>query len=510
MKSIKIWFAACLLLAVTSCQKMPEHAKVIPDDAQVVLRIDFEQLASKSGVGNDDAIKQQLGKMLESDLSGGQLETAKSILDDPDESGIDFSEPVFLAYGLESMKSDFAVIFSVGDKDKVIRLFDLLETRSDAKVLKTEGDMSYTRLKDVFAAFDSKSLLLLDAKSYVDESEYVSIAKTRLSESGNSMADIEPFVAMCEKDGDFQLLMNGAVILDMASKESNVSFDGLMPDNVDYKDLYYLSDISFEKGKVSSHTEVVAAKMTDELRAYMEAGAKVWGKLSNQFFKMIPESVLTFGMNIDGEALLNIDAMKKLVEGMDNELLALIKNFKGDVMFALSGSPMDLMVSQTPQLVMYAEIKDQALVETAIDKFFPNNEKLQDGIYCIPVTGLSGLSEFYVKIDASDLCVATTKSAVEMKKVKEPADLSFMEGKLSAMELNLSSIKQLLAVVAGAAGSMGTEAGLAMAMLEYLDRIRMYAGDANSFEVQLLLTNDDENSLKVFVDAGRTLIEGAL
>ena len=99
MKSIRMWFSACLLLVVTSCQKMPEHAKVIPDDAQVVLRIDFEQLASKSGVGNDDAIKQQLGKMLESDLSGGQLATAKSILDDPEESGIDFSEPVFLAYG---------------------------------------------------------------------------------------------------------------------------------------------------------------------------------------------------------------------------------------------------------------------------------------------------------------------------------------------------------------------------------------------------------------------------
>lgn len=510
MKSIKMWFSACLLLVVTSCQKMSEHAKVIPDDAQVVMRIDFEQLASKSGVGNDDAIKQQLGKMLESDLSGGQLATAKSILDDPKESGIDFSEPVFLAYGLESMKSDFAVVFPVGDKDKVIRLFDLLETQSDAKVLKTEGDMSYTRLKDVFAAFDGKSLLLLDAKSYVDESEYVTIAKTRLSGNENSMADIEPFVAMCEKEGDFQLLMNGAVILDAASKESNVSFDGLMPDNVDFKDLYYLSDISFEKGKVSGRTEVIAAKMTDELRAYMESGAKVWGKLSDQFFKMIPESLLTFGMNIDGEALLNIDAMKKLVEGMDNELLALIKNFKGDVMFALSGSPMDLMVSQTPQLVMYAEIKDQALVETAIDKFFPNNEKLQDGIYCIPVTGLSGLSEFYVKIDAADLCVATTKSAVEMKKVKEPADLSFMEGKLSAMEFDLSSIKQLLAVVAGAAGSMGTEAGLAMAMLEYLDSIRAYASDANSFEMQLLLTNDDENSLKVLVDAGRKLIGGAL
>ena len=144
------------------------------------------------------------------------------------------------------------------------------------------------------------------------------------------------------------------------------------------------------------------------------------------------------------------------------------------------------------------------------EKLNDYNEKLQDGIYCIPVTGLSGLSEFYVKIDAADLCVATTKSAVEMKKVKEPADLSFMEGKLSAMEFDLSSIKQLLAVVAGAAGSMGTEAGLAMAMLEYLDSIRAYASDANSFEMQLLLTNDDENSLKVLVDAGRKLIGGAL
>ena len=78
------------------------------------------------------------------------------------------------------------------------------------------------------------------------------------------------------------------------------------------------------------------------------------------------------------------------------------------------------------------------------------------------------------------------------------------------MEFDLSSIKQLLAVVAGAAGSMGTEAGLAMAMLEYLDSIRAYASDANSFEMQLLLTNDDENSLKVLVDAGRKLIGGAL
>lgn len=72
MKKYYLFLMAAVLALLSSCSKVPEYAKVIPDDAVFVMRIDAKQLAEKSGIGDNDKAKKQFAKMLkDADLSRG-------------------------------------------------------------------------------------------------------------------------------------------------------------------------------------------------------------------------------------------------------------------------------------------------------------------------------------------------------------------------------------------------------------------------------------------------------
>lgn len=51
-------FAALL----SSCSKVPDSAKLIPEDATVVMRLDVRQIAESSGLTDDGALKADLKK----------------------------------------------------------------------------------------------------------------------------------------------------------------------------------------------------------------------------------------------------------------------------------------------------------------------------------------------------------------------------------------------------------------------------------------------------------------
>ena len=80
---LSLWAMLAVLL-LASCTRIPKYVKVIPADATVVMRIDVEQLAEKSGFGDDSKTKQKLTEALkEADLSREAREKAEAILDDP-------------------------------------------------------------------------------------------------------------------------------------------------------------------------------------------------------------------------------------------------------------------------------------------------------------------------------------------------------------------------------------------------------------------------------------------
>lgn len=112
-----------LVVMMTSCSKSEDYVSAIPSDAVAVAKIDLASLVQKSAVMNTPDIRDQIDAAFEQmpENVQGKLNQIK---ENPDESGIDFRKPVYLA--LTSVSRGRAmVVASVKDRDKLEELMAL-------------------------------------------------------------------------------------------------------------------------------------------------------------------------------------------------------------------------------------------------------------------------------------------------------------------------------------------------------------------------------------------------
>jgi len=202
---LSMLFAALIL---TSCsRKVPDYAKLIPADADVVVRVDVRQLAAKCGFGKDDKMSGKLEKTLTQGLSEKAQKKVAAVMKSPAQLGLDLRDPVLLYFCRE--RGEFGMAGTVYKADRFADFLNVMgEETGSGKVSKTD-DLNYITLSDVLFVFNDDWFFVTNqSEDQTPQAQAKAIAKRYASEK-NPWAENEAFRRVCKKGGVMQAYVNG-------------------------------------------------------------------------------------------------------------------------------------------------------------------------------------------------------------------------------------------------------------------------------------------------------------
>lgn len=506
----------------TSCKKpAPSQAKHIPKAASFVVAIDMKQMQDKLSK-NQEIIENILRSGDSADVNKGKQEW-----EDLKQSGVDFSEPVYISMinkgTNDKVSAATAVVKDEGKFEAYIK-----KKVAGAEVKKGKGFSYVTKDKDKVIGWNKELVIAMSADNslpaFQDSTEPgANLGRPQSSEGeltaeadsyfnmkeDESVAAIPEFRDMLQDKGDINVWMNSSTsIADIPLPLPKIK--ELLANN------YTAATLKFEDGKIVADSKSYYSKeLLDLLKKYPSATADL-GLVENY-----PSD------NINGFAVMNINPQffNGLLQNMEMGAMAddfltkaagtkftvqdLLKSFKGD--FALIVSDFSMPASDSTQLkrpingkppmkiLFNASIGDRAELNRMLDVLVQKQMLVKDasGYSLDPRMRQAGMQ---MSLDDKSLIFSTdetllNKYKAKTKKASLPKDVtSDLSGKTAAFYVNIESFANGAASV----GGPGAKQAMAKAKETFKD-FKGYAGKSsgNHYEghFELRLKNDKENSL---------------
>lgn len=166
-----IWGFAlvAIVLLMASCSSESEYANAIPKDAAMVMSFDFKTMAEKSGINGKggEKVVAKLTDALKSGLEGEAYKTAEKIIQNPSESGLSFTDKVYMFITPHS--NAFALLAKVDDEGKVEALLEALKNEQICTELKSESGCTWTQMGTALCAFNKGTFLLMGSNKRQNE-----------------------------------------------------------------------------------------------------------------------------------------------------------------------------------------------------------------------------------------------------------------------------------------------------------------------------------------------------
>ena len=419
MKAIR-WYLPFWVLGVvvllSSCTKVPGSAKLIPENATVVMRLDVRQMAECSGLTDDGQMKSELKKMLkDANFSRSLSEKIEKIMDDPSKVGLDLRDPVFV-YFIQSAGPDFANMESLTmEADSLLEKEEMPSEESVVKETEAELEFAdnlpvppsadnvefgvvgtiynakdfadflnelqkeageepirekdglYYLMEDEMTFVFNKDYFYLSHKDYAGKQEDEVLAAFRKQfDDGveESMYENDFFRTMCKKEGVMQMLFSYKGLSDMP--EMRLVEGMFMPKNLKLADLAYLMDVHTEKGETKAQFDILTS--SNEWDDWLKKGEDIYGKFKGDLLKYISKEGLALFVNINGAKLFDLmkemPIFKEVPKDMVAQVAAILKSIDGDV--AINWTGMD-ETGSLPRFSVYMQTKDATIINLLKD-----------------------------------------------------------------------------------------------------------------------------------------------
>lgn len=362
MKMKKYYFLmlVMVLALLSSCSKVPNYAKVIPDDALLVVRIDAKQLAEKSGIGENDKVKKKFKAALkDADLSRGLRNKVEDLLEDPSATGIDLSQPLFVYVAQDDSDVKAGIVGGVSSKDDLTELLNGLAKEADVDKVVEEKEYNYfSEGKECIVFADSwfyfgQKNWDEDVEDYADD-----ISSLFAKEAKNSIVETEDFQKMCSANGVAQLLLSGK---GMGSIRDFKEISELMPKDLDIEEVAYLMDLTIDNGEAALTTEVLSK--SDEWKDYLAKYDDLMGDVNGDLLQYIGKDGLAIFANINGEnaydELKEFGLFKEMGSEERDMVKKVLRSINGDVAFGMTDFNMEKGI---PVVAAYLQTKDNSIV----------------------------------------------------------------------------------------------------------------------------------------------------
>ena len=246
-KTFQMMFALlAAVLVLASCSKKESVAtRLIPENAIVVGRLDVKQTIDKSGLdANSRLLKKLKSAMSDTDMSEEMREKMMDIVLNPNQSGIDFDQPVFF-YFTGNEDNMGGLVGTVDNKGKLTDLINQIASESGSEDEVEEED-GVCRVGEMMV-FNDDWFFIGDVNDDMIET------LKEMAESGEgSMAEDESMAKLCEQPGVFSMLVSGKGLGQIDDRDVRQALQQL-PDGLDINDVAAITDLQLNDGAVQIH-----------------------------------------------------------------------------------------------------------------------------------------------------------------------------------------------------------------------------------------------------------------
>lgn len=392
---IKLMSVACLVLLMASCNKVPKYAKMIPDDASVVIRMDVKKASENGKLGDNSTLKDKIVKaMKDADMSRSARDEIEEIIDDPTKSGIDFSDPLmfYVTQGDDNSENG-GLLGTIKDKDDFTEFLNALSKEGDGDgVEDAKKDFSYIMIGNNTGLFYNKDFFLLTDISYDKDKQEDDIDDIKKEfekdKSSHSMADNPDMKTMCKKDGIMQVLIEGKGLAEQ--KGFSDEFEEGLPSDVKLDDFAYLIDFNTEAGDATLTGEIISN--SDGWKNYIAKYDQTLGNLGTGLNNYMSADGACAMVNVNGDKLYDLlkdfGYTKKMNDSADGKtFLKILRSINGDVVFNMSS--FDFSDYKKVDGGLYITSDNNSIVNEMKDevKNQPGFESTGNDRYAVPLGG---------------------------------------------------------------------------------------------------------------------------
>lgn len=495
-----------LVLAFASCSESENYLNVIPKEATAVGSINIKSLGEKAGI-KDKENKEAYNKlvdMMKNEMKAASFEKLQKIMENPKESGIDITEPVYIFSAPELFMGMTAKVIDKGNLNNTI---EVLKNEGAINEITEENGFNFAKTNSKnFIAFNESTLIVAEYNNNVNEERMLLDASNMLNRKAEeSIVSDKGFVKMQENKGDIAIYNN----FESIDRQYTSMMEDMMEEAMGIKDIAkkfrLISGLSFEKGKIEVSTEFYTDDK--ELKDKIDEQEEYLRPLKNSLLKYFPKSTLGFisigldSENIFVEALMKNEEVKKNISAEDAEIL---KNIFESLGNEITIGVTNFEMTETPTILMYAEAEN--------GDFLKELYKNQDNYRRVfKITELKE-NEYVMKqgrdnifFGYKDGLVYVTNSESQYKNAGIKASPSVLEnsyadaikGSSIAYVIDFKAISEL-PIFKMIANSGNTKTASLVSILNKMDNIRL-TGDKN-VKFTLQLTDTKTNSLKQIID----------
>ncbi len=509
MKKIYNLILLCVVaFVISSCSSSPSYISVIPSDVDALVSINVGSVIEKSGVSENQELLAVLIEAIESESSKAVSDLAKDILEDVNNSGIDFSEPIYTIF-INNFKSEPIVVAKVAKKSDLTKLIGVLEAEGIcSEILEAPiGGYEFFVLgsDEVVVAFNDDSLIgcaIPYGASAYDILEYTfdPLMVQSLDQSIAESATFKKMLANKFEAGGFIQNADALFSEQLTARElRELSENGFG----DLSGVSAYAGVSFLDGEIVAKAETIIdnEKLKEKYLKY----ADVFNDVSGKFLEYIPSSAQALAvMSLDGEKVAQlIDTQMQGARGIEKMIYGIMGQAASIINEEITVAMVD-----NDKFAAYISINDK---QAGIEILKSIESELGIGLKEVEagqfVISLGRNDKIYINVTDEALCIAMDES-VGGKVAESMADISYMSqykgkdlflyGRFDAKMIRDQFSREI---------RRNPEIGKA---LDLLNHVEISTEDTLSGEVHIVLNSSNENSLRVIASSFSELLDSTL
>ncbi len=544
IRNILALVALSCMLIFASCKKeeggIPDHLKIIPANSMAVMTINAKELVKKGGL---DSYKDfELYKKMHQELSRYEPEATKfmdEFLKDTRVSGLNLDQ-VFMYYQ-HLGKYDELVVFSCGvdNSDKVakwISKYHEVTKEDEYELVKGDGYNAYRLNYGSILVWDkSKAVLLTISES--DEEDYPGFESFLRIDESNSIVSNADFMASYNTQKDFTIWMSFKKIMEMNDGDQELStLSKLYGEEWENGSMDFALNFTNEKAALSvsvwpvslvekfqKEYPILKADFDESLLRYFPENYFLAMKASfnvQEYYKVVVDKLAELTKSLEGQAEDDEDDeynynynpfgdheyMSNLLSIVDNENVAKIVNcFKGDIIADIFGFQEGM--NPMPQFGVAVTINGEESFNHLLG-LLPTEIKLNkiDSYYSYDIPQVMTI---YAGQKGDVMYITNTKEGIDnfyaqgyKENLSSSSIVDYMKASpiLYSLNADISSYPAMATTILQQ--SMGRmEYGIFSNFMEPFSSINIMQTETNSGELNLILKDKKENSLKVIFKA---------
>lgn len=510
LKSAIIATFAMFLAMCANGSSNNNYRNAIPKDALFVFSINPNSISEKAEIGDvkTHSWYQKIVSMLEYEgMTPDQVNYIKSILEEPENVGVDAKQPAYVFCVLDEQNSSSprvqgGLVLKMKNKAKFEEAYEFFNNLAGGEFEKKKsGGCDVIVIEDrswrsVVCAYDEETIMIYGSQDDSDNAIVNAVRFLKQDRSKSILAN-KDIASRLEDKNDMDMIV---AISNMSEKMVSE-----MPMPAMYKrflgtDIAFKSN--FEKGKIASQMSMFF-KDKDTEKAFLEFDASA-GKQKGDLLKYLSEdSFFVMGATVDGAKM--YDILSSMKEFAMIRMIPFVK----DVLSAIEG---DILVGvSNPEISQYdfnggitamITVKDTKIVDTLLEQVGDMFEKTGSGQYTIDLR--KGENSVFT-LGVKDKIVYFTNSketldAFNGKKIKS-YDNSLFKGSYATLALDMNTVSDI------AANTGGYSARQAAQVLKMFSDVEISSKDRFNADIDVKMSNKSQNAAKTIYEVLSALVE---